>query len=158
METLKMTHEDGYVPMDMWAKDHWSTLAYIETVMVDHAGFQVGRDGRMRSNRRNFRVMSEDCPFPKRTDNSAAKLAICMKPEHATILKDASKVPSHDDWRCVQDMAALGFFTCKVVDIEPGVILNLSPLGQEISDELRKHKREGGTFATFAPTVIPAAA
>lgn len=152
-----MAYEDSYVPMDMWSKDHWTTLAYIETVMVDHAGFQVGRDARMRSNRRNFRVMSEDCPFPKRTDNSVAKLAISMKPEHATILKDGSKVPSHDDWCCIQDMAALGFFKCNVEDIEPGVILSFSPLGEAIVDELRKHKREGGTYATFTPT-IPATA
>lgn len=153
-----MAYENIYIPISMWAKDHWTTLAYIETVMVDNAGFQVGRDARMRSNRRNFRVMSEDCPFPKRTDSNAAKLAISMRPEHATILKDGTKVPSHDDWCCIQDMAALGFFKCNADNIEPGVILNFSPLGEAIADELRKHKRDGGTYATFTPTTMPAAA
>lgn len=43
-----MAYEDSYIPMNMWSKDHWTTLAYI--------GFQVGRDARMRSNRRNFRA------------------------------------------------------------------------------------------------------
>jgi len=31
--------------MDLWGRDHWSTLAYIETVMVDCKGFQIGQDG-----------------------------------------------------------------------------------------------------------------
>lgn len=39
-----MTYGNSYVPMDMWAKDHWTTLAYIDNVMVDNAGFQVGRE------------------------------------------------------------------------------------------------------------------
>ncbi len=50
------THPAGApVPVELWSKDHWSTLAYIETVMVEHGGrFEVGWDPRMRQNRRNF--------------------------------------------------------------------------------------------------------
>ena len=44
-----MKLEDGYVPPNLFGKDHWSTLAYMETIMVDCGGFQVGADPRMRA-------------------------------------------------------------------------------------------------------------
>jgi hypothetical protein len=72
---------DIYISPELWGADHWSTLAYIET--VDCNGFQIGLDARMRSNRRNFRVMTEQCPSPKRIGANPG-MAIVMSPEHAT--------------------------------------------------------------------------
>lgn len=144
-----MSYENGYIPMDKWAKDHWSTFAYIETVMVDCGGFQVGRDAMMKSNRRHFRVMAEQCPNPKRTKNTGA-LAICMSPEHATILNDQQQLPGHDDWCCMQDMAAQGLFDLDVDHIEPGVTLHLSELGFKVASELRRHLSNNGKMAAFS--------
>lgn len=172
---------DTIVPMDLWSKDHWSTLAYLETVMVEHEGrFQVGWDPRMRQNRRHFRVMWEQCPTPLRTKADSSRdsadssrdsgpiRGVVMENAHATRLSDGSHVSKHDDWACVQDMAEAGLFLAAdsvtplaMADVEPGVILRLSERGAALCDALRAHKRKpGGRFATFRPSpdLMPRAA
>jgi hypothetical protein len=155
---MTLTYEDN-VPMNLWGKDHWTTLAYIETVMVDTGGFQIGRDSRMRANRRNFRVMAEQCPDPKRVSQGQGRLAVVMdRDAHATRLNDGTTISNHDDWCCVQDMAEVGLFTLRQDQIEPGEILHLSSLGREVITKLREHKAVGGKFADFRfnPTLTPA--
>jgi hypothetical protein len=142
-----MKADDGYIDIHLWGKDHWSTLAYIETVMVECGGFQVGYDYRMKTNRRHSRVMQE-CPFPKRPTRSIGR-GVVMKPENATKLSDGQIVEDHDDWCCVQDMADYGFFNLQPDDIDPGVTLLFSPYGQNVALELRKHKLNGGSFGDF---------
>ena len=56
--------EQAYVPMARWGRDHWRCLVYVEAVMVEMAGFQVGADPRMTANRRHYRVLAEQCPRP----------------------------------------------------------------------------------------------
>jgi len=149
--TYKAAPADVYVPMRAWGTDHWSTLAYIETVMVECAGFEIGLDCRMRSDRRNFRVMSQQCPHPKRAGNHSVSLrAVVMSPEHTSRLKTGT-TENHDDWCCVQDMAAEGLFSVGPDAIEPGVTLHLSPKGSRIVSALRVHKAKGGKFADFEP-------
>lgn len=143
---------DAYVPMNQWSKDHWSTLAYVETVMVDCAGFQIGADPRMRSNRRHTRVMQEECARPKRTSKVRSP-CLTMDPSQGTRLKDGTVLAGHDDWMCVQDMAEAGLFTVNADGVEPGQTLHLSPLGQDICAQLRAHKAQGGQFAGFSPSV-----
>ena len=142
---------DDYVQSEQWSADHWSTLAYMETVMVECGGFQIGRDPRMRSNRAHFRVMQEQCPNPKRPSRDPA--GVVMKPEHGTRLRDGTVLPGHDDWCCLQDMAAAGYLTCDVEDAEPGVSVHLSELGQLNAAALRSHKAHGGKFADFRAVV-----
>ena len=31
------------IPMNEWGKGHWSMLSYVETCVVDHHGFEVGK-------------------------------------------------------------------------------------------------------------------
>ena len=150
---MKTFSQDEIVPMEFWGKDHWSTLAYVETVMVEHAGFQIGSDARMKSNRRNFRVMREQCPRPKRTNHAFG--GIVMNPEHSSVLRNAASV-NHDDWCCVQDMAAAGLFIES--DCQPGVVLRLSEYGAHVVNALREHKRVGGSYTTFkCPELVGAA-
>lgn len=139
---------NDYIPMTNWSKDHWSTLAYLETVMVDCQGFQVGADPRMRSNRRHFRVMQQECRKPRRASREWA-LGVVMDPNHGTRLKDGSTVANHDDWMCVQDMAVEGLFTTDVDGVEPGETLHLSDRGRQVAAALRAHKAAGGNFADF---------
>lgn len=141
----------AFVPPSLWAKDHWSTLAYMETVMVECAGFQVGLDPRMRSSRRHVRVMNSECPRPKRPVSLQRSLmtAMAMDTSHGTRLKDGRQVPGHDDWSCVQDMAEVGLFDCLSESVKPGVVINLSELGRRVVNALREHKAGGGNFATF---------
>lgn len=141
----------SYIAVNLWGKDHWSTLAYVETVMVECAGFQIGSDARMRSNRRNFRVMHEQCRHPKRPERSTASMAVSMVPQHGTRLNNGTKVEDHDDWACIQDMAQAGLFTVSVDAVEPKQVLHFSPIGSTIAVQLRNHKAAGGMFATFKP-------
>lgn len=172
-DAAPMRPADTIVPMDLWSQDHWSTLAYLETVMVEHEGrFQVGWDPRLRQNRRHFRVMWEQCPTPLRTKadstmDSGPIRGVVMESGHATRLADGSRVDKHDDWACVQDMAEAGLFAADgatplaMEDVEPGVVLWLSERGAALCDALRAHKRTpGGRFATFRPSpdLMPRAA
>jgi hypothetical protein len=145
--------DDGYVSVALFGKDHWSVLAYTETVMVECAGFEVGTDARMRACRRHFRVLHEGCPAPRRAE-STRKMAMVMESQHGTILADGSMIEGHDDWHCLQDLAEAGFLLAgthpaSAADIEPGTTLNLSSLGREATNQLRKHKADGGTFGNF---------
>lgn len=147
---------DDYIPVDLFGRDHWSTLAYAETVMVDVGGFQIGADARMRHCRRNFRVMRQMCPKPRRIKSTGAMMMVMDHDKHGTRLSDGQVIAGHDDWHCIQDMAEAGFFMASgelitAEQCEPGVILHLSPLGREFSEELRAHKAGGGSFSDFKP-------
>ena len=139
--------KDQYIPMTSWGKDHWSTLAYFQSINIDYAGFQVGFDPRMRQNRRHFRVMMALQPTTKHNKSSNG---VVMADEYGSRLKDKSIVDGHDDWMCIQDMAQEGLFTVPdAEDIEPGAILHLSEHGWRVIIALQKHKASGGTFSNF---------
>lgn len=142
---------NDFIPVSRWGKDHWTTLAYVDTVMVDCAGFQIGKDSRMKSNRRNFRIMHEQCPEPKRSGNAFPSQAMAMQPQHATRLRDGTVVESHDDWCVLQDMAEVGLFNVTADELDPGVTIHLSDLGREVVAAMRQHKSSGGQYATFDP-------
>jgi hypothetical protein len=141
------------VPMNRWGKDHWSTLAYVEHVAVECAGFQVGSDARMKSNRRHTRLLSQGCPNPKRAKSTSA-MGMIMRPEHATKLKDGTLLANHDDWACLQDFVAEGLFK-PGLELEPGTVLAFSERGHALTAALRVHKASGGQFAQFDPEAPP---
>jgi hypothetical protein len=148
-----MTVDDGYVPIERFGKDHWSTLAYAESVMMECAGFQIGFDPRMRQNRRHYRVMMNECRHPARP-TSASDHGCMWNDKYSTVLSDGSLVSGHDDWHCVQDMAEAGLLAVQgrvigAEDCEPGVTFLLSELGREAASHLREHKSQGGIFGTF---------
>jgi hypothetical protein len=89
-----MSNED-LIPEEKFGRDHWSMLAYLETVAVDSAGFQVGLDAYMRHTRRHHRVMSQECPQPKRAKRQHVDWVISMEPEHGTRLKDGTVLGDH---------------------------------------------------------------
>lgn len=145
-----MNHTDRYLTEAEFSEDHWSTLAYIETVMVESGGFQVGCDPRMRQNRRNHRVMTEGCRNPKRSCGRGGwRNAAVMDLKYSTILPSGEIVDGHDDWCCVQDMANAGYFTVGADEIEPGVVLHLSERGRVVAEAIRRHKSDGNNFASF---------
>ncbi|AXQ69283.1 hypothetical protein HOU02_gp442 [Caulobacter phage CcrBL9] len=153
-----MTLDDGYVPITLFGKDHWSMLAYAEVVMVDCQGFQVGYDARMRQGRQHFRVMHEQCRRPRRV-NGGHDGAV-MKPEFGSRLNNGTFIENHDDWHCVQDMVHAGLMGVRrrdlilplIEEMEPGEVLHLTPLGQEVAGRLRAHKAAGGNFSGFRYT------
>lgn len=134
-----------YVPMEKWGRDHWSTLAYMETVIVEHTVFTVKLDPRMRQTRRMHRVLSEYSP-PKDFDRS-----VPMDRDDGTVLADGSIIKGHDDWACVQDIANLGLLNVGPEDVDVGVDLTFSDAGMKLAAELRAHKANGGSFKNFKP-------
>lgn len=152
-----MNLNEGYVPEHLFGQDHFSTLAYLETVMVDCGGFHVGTDARMRTCRRHFRVFGRECGRPIR--NSPFCYPVVMAPEQGSKLHDGSVILGHDDWHCVQDLANAGYLligarnapgeTATPNDIMPGVWLHLSPRGYEVLHALRTSKAAGGKFVDF---------
>lgn len=136
------THpRDKYVPMALFGKDHWSTFAYVETRLVDHGGFTIAVDPRMRTLSHNHRIFnhrpsdnpqkkgSANAVIGKRTLNCShgkrpTECEICGNKEamfyHGTLdlnsddvrlgswLNDGTRLPAHDDWDCIQDLAEAG--------------------------------------------------
>lgn len=146
-----------YIPMSQWARDHWSTLAYIETVLVDQREFTVSYNPRMRSSRRMIRVLTEPPALRTATVRNRSyaygRGAFAMSPEAGTILRDGTVLPDHDDWACVQDFAAAGLLTKTADEIDVGTSIKFSPYGWHIATALRQHKANGGNFADFSPTI-----
>lgn len=145
---------DDVIPSTHWGKDHWTTLAYVDAVMTDMAGFQVGFDPRMRSNRRHYRVMKQECPRPKRA-GGAGRECMTPSPDMGTRLRDGTTVRNHDDWCCIQDMADAGLFTVPSDDVQPGATLHFSPKGHEWAAALRRFKQGGGQCAEFNADNLP---
>ena len=159
-----MTLEDGYVPEAQFGRDHFTSLAYVETVLVVCGGFLMGADARMRLGRRHYRVMLQECPRPLRTGLTRPETVV-MDREQGSRLHDGTVVVGHDDWHCIQDMAEAGYFmtgkrnspvqVATAEDIEPKAWLHLSPRGREVLNALRDFKATGGSYAQF---VAPQAA
>lgn len=133
--------EEQLIPMSNWGKDHWSTLAFIETVMVENGFFPFKGDARMRSNRRHFRLMPSD-------------FGIVMPREQGSRLKDGTNAENHDDWCCIQDMAAEGLLDKPQEDLDVGVRVKFSDKGMRIAQQLRTHKMNKGSFGNFEPKDI----
>ena len=119
------------ISMEHWGKDHWSTLAYIETRIIDyHGGLDV----------RHMRCNSKLHPQFQH---------IVEGKEYPTRLKEGTIVHDHDDWSCVEDMEAEGLLISLGTGLSP--VYKLTDKGYVIAAALRKHKAEGGNFASFNP-------
>ncbi len=160
-----MKLDDGYVPLEHFGEDHWSQIGYMDSVIVECAGFQVGYDPRMRQGRRHTRVMSEQCRRPKRPTNPA--MGMVMEDRYSTRLKSGDQVSGHDDWHCVQDMIAAGLMGIINPEVsggvesdadkmEPGVILTFTKQGWDVAHQLRQHKANGGRWRNFEYQLVTA--
>jgi len=140
MEKYESGDAASYIPMQQWGKDHWSTFAYLETRVVDYKGVVDNR--RMRCNPRLHRAFAHSASFGSK--------------EYPTRLSGGVEEHNHDDWSCVEDMAAAGMIVLEW-DSAPSepfgrgkAKVSLTPLGQDIASLLREHKGKGGTFGNFA--------
>ncbi len=146
--TLNKTIKDTeFVPPELWGRDHWSTLAYIETKLVD-GPYKVCFDPHMRQGRRHYRVL-----LGKPNGRKTPANAMVMRPEYGSRLADGTYLPWHDDWHCVQDMVKAGLFEDGVWDV--GFKLKLTDLGSMVTAALRKLKSEGGSFSTCNGELLP---
>lgn len=122
-----MTH----VPREKWGKDHWSTFAYLETRCVDYKG---------ELDRQHLRIDPDLHPGLAHRGSMGKK--------YPTRLKDGEEVQNHDDMSCLDDIEQQGL----IIAIGTGMHLySITDKGSEIARQLRKHKSNGGSFATFEP-------
>lgn len=134
----KPAYEHHVVPritMDKFGKDHWSMLGYAECRIVDNRGIPDRRHMRCNPKRHpQFAHISWD-----KGD---------AKERYATRLKNNVLVPYHDDWDCVEDLVSEGLLKDLGTGINP--YWELTDKGKIVAAALRKHKAEGGMFATFS--------
>ncbi len=129
--------EMEHIPMKRWGKDHWSTLAYLETLAVDHKGLATPVNARMRTNEiRHPHLVGHT--FPGSDALYASK--------YPTRIKDG-EVEGHDDWDCVDDATEEGL----TEDVGTGLnrVYKFTKLGKEIMAKLRQFKMDGGNFGEF---------
>ena len=139
------------IPKERFGKDHFSTLAYIETRAVDYKGRLDG--DHMRNNARRHRRK-----LGRYQVN--VSLGVTWKPEYATLLKGDTRPEGHDDWDVITDFLACGWLALiaeKTVEEDKvfggnEVRVKLSEEGWRIVHQLRRWKASGGVFYTFAPT------
>lgn len=144
------------VPMSKWGRDHWSTLGYLETRIVDHKG-RISHD--------HMRCHAGRHPFMLRAKRRSNLLGGGDGSAYPTRLRDSETLPHHDDYDCIDDMIAAGLVTVTMPPPPAGVLVTgvveaelmtratyaLTEQGLRISAELRAHKARGGSWATFTP-------
>lgn len=126
---------EQYVSVDQFGKDHWSTLAYLETCCCDNDG--LIKNQHMRCNNRLHRGFSHT-----------------VDSDHPTRLKE-EELQNHDDWSCVEDFVAAGYVRLEFRQVNDKTFGNLEAKVQLTDDgfdvvyRLRRWKANGRTFGNF---------
>lgn len=122
------------VTVDRFGSDHWSTLAYVEVVVVDHRGVPDLRRMRCDADRHpGLWGHAYVVPDPRK--------------KYPTRLRGGALLHDHDDHDCVDDLAAGGFVEVCGTGITP--VYLLTDQGRAAAAALRAHKGAGGRFADF---------
>lgn len=144
--------EGDYVPMEQWGHDHWSTLAYLESRAVDHAGFIDNRH--MRTDPRLHSSLIGLMPI--------GNVRVALNKDgktYPTRLKGGKDLDRHDDWSCLEDMSAAGLVKIQFRQTNTNIAGNsqarikLTHLGWKVSAALREHRANGGHWRDFEYTV-----
>jgi hypothetical protein len=145
--------------MERWGKDHWSTLAYLETRIVDHKG-RIAHD--------HMRCHAGRHPAMLHAKRRARLFGVGDGSQYPTKLRDG-ELADHDDYDCLDDMIVAGLVTATMPPAPAGTLVTglveaelmtratyaLTPLGQAIAGQLRAHKGNGGNWRTFTPEMKP---
>jgi hypothetical protein len=138
------------VTIEEFGKDHWSLLAYVETCVVDKkGGHSVPMVGEIDRDKIRCNGDRRSHLFGPRVAMAACK----WKGEWGSRLKgyfekneDRLRLPTHDDWDCMEDMEREGLL--EIMSVVNGFII-ITSKGLEICKHLREHKARGGNFAGF---------
>lgn len=121
------------IPPRRFGKDHWSTFAYVECRVVDNGGVP---------NRQHMRC--DPRIHPGLTNSANREFGGSRR--YPTRLRDGVAT-RHDDWSCVDDLAAAGLVEILGTGIHP--VWRLTDRGREVAAKLRAHKSAGKNFASF---------
>ena len=122
------------VPMELWGKDHWSTLLYLECCAVDRKG-QID-PARMRCDIDRHPGLS--IPGPLGRVNPT---------KYPTMLKGMELLEDHDDWDCFIDAEAAGLVAWDGTGVNP--VVRFTEKGLQVTAALRAHKTKGGQCSNF---------
>lgn len=127
------------IPLTEWGKDHFSLLAYVEVRCVDHKG--VLDHDHMRTN-----VQHHPGLVGPRVA-LATNITIETFKYHTRLRNGVEE--GHDDWDCFYDLEEAKLIEDKGTGINP--IAVMTPAGNKLAAEIRRHKSSGGIFSTFEP-------
>jgi len=123
-----------FVSVGEFGRDHWSTLAYIETLNVDGNGKPALE--RMRCNPLRHPGLAAS-----RRDRGSWETSYSSKNKKGILLT------GHDDFDCVNDMEKAGLVFVRGTGIDP--FYGLTPDGWRVVGLLRQHKAGGGSYSNF---------
>lgn len=136
------------IKVEDFGRDHWSVLAYMETLCVDSAKKGVGEidKRRMRTNERRhiFHAVNLNMGVGAWKPDFGTRLAGYWDSMGKIVPK--RKVKSHDDWDCLDDLEAAGFLE---VLSEANGFVRMTEKGQKVAGELRAYKAKGGMLSGF---------
>lgn len=124
----------SHIPMDRWGKDHWSLLAYIETVCVDRHGM--------------IDIQRMRCDVDRHPQYKLATGIPLSDKKYPTLLKEG-RLPDHDDWDCLDDLEAAGLVESVGLTMQPRY--TMTERGHRIAGMLRTYKANGGVYNEFTP-------
>lgn len=156
------------ISLNLWGKDHYSTLAYLESRAVDNGG--VIQNAHMRTSSKRHPLFVARGPLGPPTDGG----------HYPTSYKDG-EMNEHDDWDCLDDMVRAGLIAVKPANAELWEVpvgsrgpikfrgsiptkelkvkVKLTELGQKVAGELRAYKQvKGSRYAEFTPSFAAALA
>lgn len=146
------------VSMNQWGKDHWSLLAYVESVCVESPRqvemngkkISVGNLGhnRMRTNATTHPLLSGTGLAWKTTWGTRLKGFFELEGREDPTVAEAAglQLTTHDDWDCLDDLGIAGLVD--ILSLANGWV-TITPEGLALAARLREHKANGGVFATF---------
>jgi len=118
------------VPPTDWGKDHWSILAFLETMAVDNKG--LVKVAHMRTH----------------PDVHPKYVHHCIEKLYPTRLRGGSNLAGHDDWSCMEDMIDVGMIFALMRDRR--VWIYFTPFGLDVVGALRAFKARGGLYRDFS--------
>jgi len=118
------------VDISRWGKDHWTTLMYVETRIVDYRGRLDDRH--MRGGNTCEMVGGGTGRRPK---------------AYPTILRGGESVANHDDFDCLNDFITTGLVVEGGTGLNP--VYSFTDEGWRVSGLLRKWRGQGNKTAEF---------
>lgn len=141
------------VDPEHWGKDHYATLAYIETRCVDRDGSLMG--DQMRTNPRRHREFVGETAM--RVGVNWGGYTTRLVDSAPDELQESVDQLGHDDWDCVDDLIRTRLV--RIVTLHRGEVgrpfgdgrvrVELTERGQRLAAALRVHKQRGGNFGDF---------
>lgn len=118
--------------MNQFGKDHWSMLAYLETLCVDAKDeFGLIDKTKVRCNSSTHPLLSQN--------------GFAWKESWGTRL-NSGVLENHDDWDCLDDLENEGLV--EVFSLTQGIV-KMTSKGMAVASELRNHKASGGYYSNF---------